>query len=355
MTQSHHQDGDEHIWALNFPEWQEVTGRLSIADLHKPRERCGIYVLGFANGERYVGQAVDVVRRFTQHVKTHRDITHITFRTVKKADLNEVERLAIHTLEAQGLHLRNIAHMSVVEGERDLDLVVTPEEQEQWLLGNLEGLQDAQQRVQDESLRRRYAKRFGAFMRRRNAQDALSLLGLYLQAALPFPKRTELSFWAASCLPSDKGRDAPDALLCRVSLNMQEVFSLWEDENGLYATFHLARTPFEENLGENWQGELTAAGWEWNEHQYGPGGHDQFQLVGQSFEDIRDMLLSPPFADAMRLLNLRLMRRGPTYYGRYHSLDLVEAALHSVDVRLETELEKYEQWLISEGNGEQEE
>ena len=322
MTQSHHQDGDEHIWALNFPEWQEVTGRLSIADLHKPRERCGIYVLGFANGERYVGQAVDVVRRFTQHVKTHSDITHITFRTVKKADLNEVERLAIHTLEAQGLHLRNIAHMSVVEGERDLDLVVTPEEQEQWLLGNLEGLQDAQQRVQDESLRRRYAKRFDAFMRRRNAQDALFLLGLYLQAALPFPKRTELSFWAASCLPSDKGRDAPDALLCRVSLNMQE---------------------------------LTAAGWEWNEHQYGPGGHDQFQLVGQSFEDIRDMLLSPPFADAMRLLNLRLMRRGPTYYGRYHSLDLVEAALHSVDVRLETELEKYEQWLISEGNGEQEE
>lgn len=32
--------GDEHIWALNFPEWREVMGRLLVADLHKPGERC---------------------------------------------------------------------------------------------------------------------------------------------------------------------------------------------------------------------------------------------------------------------------------------------------------------------------
>lgn len=101
-----------------------------MADLHKPRERCGIYVLGFANGERYVGQAVDVVRRFSQHRKNHGDITHMSFRQVEKAELNEVERHCIHTLEAQGLRLRNISHMSVVQGERDLDLVIAPEEQE---------------------------------------------------------------------------------------------------------------------------------------------------------------------------------------------------------------------------------
>lgn len=35
----------------------------------KPKERCGIYVLGFANGERYVGQAVDGFDdfQFSQH------------------------------------------------------------------------------------------------------------------------------------------------------------------------------------------------------------------------------------------------------------------------------------------------
>lgn len=39
--------GDGSIWALGFPAWQEVRGRLSVADLHQRRERCGIYVLGF--------------------------------------------------------------------------------------------------------------------------------------------------------------------------------------------------------------------------------------------------------------------------------------------------------------------
>ena len=256
MTDIPHLPGDEHIQALDFPAWREVTGRSSIADLHKPRERCGIYVLGFANGERYVGQAVDVVRRFNDHRKNHGDITHMTFRRVKKTDLNDVERHCIHTLEARGLRLRNISLMSVVQGERDLDLVVTPQEQEQWLSGERAGLEDADLHVQDQALRERYRRRFSQFMELPHAQDALFILGLYLGMVVPFPRRTELSFWAVSCLP-DVGAPEGSTLLLRVNLNMQEVFSLFSDENGLWGSFHLAHSPYEEALGPDWAEELT--------------------------------------------------------------------------------------------------
>jgi hypothetical protein len=42
--------------------------------------RCGVYVLDFRNGDFYVGQATDVVRRHAQHCRNHQDITAIRFR-----------------------------------------------------------------------------------------------------------------------------------------------------------------------------------------------------------------------------------------------------------------------------------
>jgi hypothetical protein len=338
--------GDEHISALGFPEWQEVTGRSSIADLHKPRERCGIYVLGFANGERYVGQAVDVVRRFGDHRKNHADITHMTFKRVKQAELSRVERHCIHTLEAQGLRLRNISLMSVVAGERDLDLVVTPQEQEQWLTGDRNGLVDADQHVQDQGLRERYRRRFSAFMALPHAQDALFILGLYLQMVVPFPRRTELSFWAVSCFP-ETGAPHGSTLLLRMNLNMQEVFSLYSDGNGLWGSFHLARTPYEAALGPDWAEQLTALGWQVEDHTYAPGGQDQFNLYAEGWDGLLSALTGWAHAEAMCHFNLRLMRKGATYYGRYHSLDLVDAALRAFEER-QMELDTWLQLHIQE-------
>lgn len=330
------QAGDEHIWALGFPDWQEVVGRLSVADLHRQSQRCGIYVLGFANGERYVGRAVDVVRRFTQHRQTHDDITHLTFQRVKQADLNAVERQFIHALEARGMRLRNIERMSVVQGDRDLDLVVPPEEQEVWLTGDVSALQDDGARVQDEALRLRYRRRFERFMTLPHAQDALAVLGLYLQTVMPFPRRTELSFWSVSCLP-DTGAPEGSTLLFRVNLNMQEVFSLFVEDSGLWASFHLAMSPLREELGEDWPQQIADLGWEMTNHAYAPGGQDQFNIFANGFADITGLLQSRLSSRAMALMNLRLMRKGPTYYSRYHCLDLVDAAERAFIAR-QTEL-----------------
>jgi hypothetical protein len=65
---------------MGFSPSRDVQGRASIADLFKPHERCGLYILHFTNGEIYAGQASDVTRRYVQHRTVHNDIEAISFR-----------------------------------------------------------------------------------------------------------------------------------------------------------------------------------------------------------------------------------------------------------------------------------
>ena len=103
-----------------------VEGRASIADLFKPKQRCGIYILHFKNGQYYAGQAVDVVRRYAQHRVTHTDIVNISFRCVPRARLNEEERNLIWALERDNFVLRNITFASMPPTESDFDLLMAP-------------------------------------------------------------------------------------------------------------------------------------------------------------------------------------------------------------------------------------
>ena len=77
---------------MGFAPPKHVQGRASIADLFKPYERCGLYILHFANAEIYAGQALDVTRRYVQHRKVHSDIEEISFKQVDKDRLNDEER-----------------------------------------------------------------------------------------------------------------------------------------------------------------------------------------------------------------------------------------------------------------------
>ncbi|WP_432560708.1 hypothetical protein [Granulicoccus sp. GXG6511] len=237
-------------------------------------------------------------------------------------DLSRVERECIHSLEAYGIRLRNLDHMSVLQGERDLDLIVTPDEQSQWLARESAPEAEARQ-VDDPDLRRRYRRRFEQFVQLPHAEEALFLLGTYLHAVIPFARRTELSFWSISCLP-DNGRGG---VYSRVNVNMQEVLTLEADDQGLWAHFHLARTPFEEYFGEEWQEALAEHGWSPQLHGYQPGGQDQFCLADNDPEGAKELMVWPVPSNAMSKLNLNLMRRGPNFYSSSHCLELVDAAV----------------------------
>lgn len=313
---------------LGFPEWNEATGRRSVADLYRVNQRCGIYVLGFATGEQYIGQAVDVVRRFTQHCKTHNDIVRITFQQIKQNELNEVERRCIHKAEASGMPLRNLAHMSVVQEERDLDLVVSPEEQESWYRGTYD-LRNIEEHIQDDSLRYRHKRKFSRFLALKHANDTLYLLGMYIQNTILSPRATELTFWSVSCLPY--GIQPEKTLYYRLNINMQEVLSIWGSKEGIEASFHIAYSPFRDKLGADWEYKLILEGWDLTHHRYKPGGEDQFNIFACGNEQIQSIMGRKPGKTAISLLNWRLMRKGATYYSRSHCLDLVDAAIASFE------------------------
>ena len=121
---------------FEFPEFVWVYCRPTVADLFKPDKRCGIYILRFRNNQFYVGQAVDVIRRFVQHAKVHDDIQEISFKTFPPTELNRIEQELIKLLESKKVKLRNINLTSIPKGETDLDFIIPFDEQQLWLQSN---------------------------------------------------------------------------------------------------------------------------------------------------------------------------------------------------------------------------
>lgn len=98
-------------------------------------------MLEFANGERYVGQAKNVVNRYSQHRhgsgqhEPWEDVTAIRFLPVTEGDLNEVELATIreHALQVK---LRNKAHNHGHWQPTPLDAFIEPTQQRHWANGH---------------------------------------------------------------------------------------------------------------------------------------------------------------------------------------------------------------------------
>lgn len=140
--------------ALGFPEPIELGTLGSVAHLFGPRHstfahtpsRTSVYALLLPGERIYVGQAVDVVRRFAQHRRALGPIEALSFMPVLAADLDAREQAWIRAVEDADLRIANVMHVSDVQGERDLDLLVAPDLQERWLLDPLRV--NAEERVQ---------------------------------------------------------------------------------------------------------------------------------------------------------------------------------------------------------------
>lgn len=304
--------------SLGFTDTFDVEGRASIADLFKPNKRCGIYILHTSNGEHYAGQAVDVTRRYIQHCKKHNDIVKISFKRVSQNKLDQEEKKAIHTLEHEGLLLRNIAYTSIPRGDSDFDLVMPVKEQEKWLK-NLKSVGDKRaQRIVNKDLRRKYRGRFASFMKEEYASQAIKLLRNYVQICIPAARRGEVSFWMISCLPKKN-------VYSRINIYWQEVLTVVSFEKKLWFLFHLAFSPFEK-LSDKEVNELIkdypSIGFDFD-HVYEPGGSDQF-FIEVTADDFERFIRDPRVLPAIRLFNLRLMKKGACNWGHNHCLDLAD-------------------------------
>lgn len=308
--------------SLHFERTLLVEGRTSIADLFRPNKRCGIYVLRFTNGEAYAGQAVDITRRYVQHRKTHDDIKHLDFKVAPRTALNAEERTVIQALERNGVRLRNITFTSVPAGVADFDLVMSTDEQDRWLQG-LSHAEAPGVRTNDVALRARYLRKFDQFLKLPRAEQVVGILRNYVQRCIPAIRSSELSFWAVSCLPAFGVSGV--TVYFRVNVNWQEVFTVARCDDSLDFSWHVAVSPLQRAFRETLQ-QLTDEhpGVEITQQCYTPGGQDQINLILHSPVGAVNLLEDDRIVAAMRLFNLRLMRKGPCVYSRYHCFSLAD-------------------------------
>ena len=320
---------DEAVLAeLGFPRLVAVAGRVSVADLHSSKKRrCGVYVLEHSDGMHYVGQAIDVVRRFTQHRKLSPDIERFSFFEVARGELDAEESRCIQGAEARGLRLRNRMLVKQIIGESDLDDVLSPEEQQTWLAEPLRFASEPRLPLDpDQIQRRRFRPQFER-LRKDSAFDRVTaLLRLYLQACVPVTRRTELSFWDVSCLPATNRAHHPR--WAAVSIGEMETFVVgWlpEDrEPWAFVNLSLAACSSAVLKRLKLGGVISDVS-----VRYRAAGGDNHQLStgANTFKAMTDALRVPTVARAARELNLQVMRKRANWYAKYHCFDLADCVL----------------------------
>jgi hypothetical protein len=280
-------------------------------------QRCGIYILHFANGEYYAGQAVDVTRRYLGHRKNHDDIVRISFRSTPPEQLNDVEHWVITTLESRGYLLRNIALTNIVRGERDFDLLMSPEQQRRWR-EDLSYIDHAGPRLDDPNLRRNYERSLAKLRLLPNADLLIRVLRTYVQTSLPAYRRSEYSFWSVSCQPGSK-----EWGFVRVNVYQQEVCAITFEEFPRII-FQVAGTPLRtQGRWRYWQFRWQHRLWRMSNHAHRTGGPDQARIFCDASR-VEGLLNDPLFLSAARELNLRLMRKGGSFNKGSHCFPLAD-------------------------------
>ena len=309
---------------LGFPELRDVAGRNTIADLYL-RKRTGIYLLYFPDNTYYVGQAVDVVRRFAQHLKQKGPIKSISFMPVAQSKLNKIEQQCIGVLEKH-CTLKNIALVSSPVQESDIDDVLSPLEQQNWLTHL--ALPCYRERISDKVLSSRYSEKFQKLLVNRFFMtQILPIYQKYMQYCIPEPFKTEISFWGCSCLPSFSSREIE--VYSRINIYWQEVFTVGRDKiNNLpLFSFHCLANEIMNDVKHLrfWRKQFKTL--DISEHYYIPGGQDQCNPCLYSTKETLRILDDPFFVTAIKKFNLQNMKKGAEVYSRYHCTDLATLVL----------------------------
>ncbi|HXI00736.1 MAG TPA: GIY-YIG nuclease family protein [Sphingobacteriaceae bacterium] len=315
---------------LGFDKYLYAKDRLSLADCFTKNNRRGIYILHFQNGEYYVGLAIDVVNRHAQHRLNHFDIEYISFKEVITDNLTEVEKQTVYTLENLQKPLRNINLVSIITGDTDLDLVVSREEQQQWSNYEL-GVESLKtDRFNYPELRRKYSAKFTKLRKSEYFTLLCEILQNFVLFTIPFPCKTEYSFWSCSCLPAGRNK-----VFSRVNIFWQEVLTIYEDDfvmledkktfKDLAVSIHLCKSKlFEHHSANELKDKYPSL--ELTDHFYDPGGQDQQNIIIGGVEFL-NLLNDATILDAIKEFNLRLMRKGGCIFNRYHCFDLADEAL----------------------------
>jgi hypothetical protein len=315
---------------FQFARGFDVQGRLSISDLFpKSKNRCGIYLLNFSDNTFYIGQAIDNVKRFSQQRKNYDNIVNYWFQPTEKKNLDKIEQKLIQEAEAYGLLLTNKTFVSNVIGETDLDFVISPTGQIEWLeydktFSNED--YDLYSKVETKH-KIKYRQNFQRLKKTENYSQIKSILNNYIKKMLPAYNKTELSFWSLSCLPSTNKMTFP-RYFC-LNVNSMEVFVLGLNKKAKtpFCFINLTNSFFESNQQlEKLLKKYKSL--EIYESHYKAAGADQVCFEFSDLNEFENVLMTESkIIKSVKELNLRLMRKGGTIYSPYHCFDLVNDVL----------------------------
>ena len=314
--------------SLSAYERLPVVGLHSIAHLLPiGKGRCGIYVLTFRNGDRYVGQAVDVAARFGAHRATYPgDIVEVAFRRVLRADLDAVERAEIIRLHGAGVPLRNISIVPSSAGASPFDVLVTPDEQQSWLTSTRVATADPADRPEQPEQRHRLSQRFHRLSVDAHFAALEPVLRRYIAWTIPYPARTELSYWALSALPATNRSVWPRLFTVSIQ-QMETLFACFPKgaANDLQIVLNVDAATLRRAWGHLGAFAARKADFDLDlDDRYHRSGVVGLRIY--SPQAAARVLAMRGVAAAARQLNLDLMRKRATIHWRTHCFDLADVA-----------------------------
>lgn len=321
----------DRISALGFPPPTPVATLPSIAHLFgTTTKRCGIYLLEFPGDRYYIGQAKDVVRRFAQHRQRHPEIIGFAFLQTRVSLLDGRERDLIQRAESLGIVILNTVHVSQVIGDTDLDNVLSPDQQVAWLSAPAAFNHDdgsARIVLPTAHVERSMAK-YREFQRQPLYQAASELLADYVTNCIPLPRQTEYSFWVASCLPSTNASTWP-RLIC-VSAATMELFCVGHHKGNPreawgFLVVALDKLPStRKGAGALMKRHPDV---EFVHSSYRDAGEQQLRLWTEDTKSLAALLRDETVRQAAAAFALRVMRKRPTIYSKFHCKQLADAAV----------------------------
>jgi GIY-YIG catalytic domain len=311
-----------------------VSRLASVAHLFPPAERCGVYILEFANGERYVGQTVNVAGRFGSHRRAHGDIAYLQFCPCPRSSLTAFEKATIGRQRDAGYKLRNITHALGPLGDSDLDPVVLPAEQHAWLNDPDHSFEDQGDRADDPAQRREHHARYLRLSQEDTFPLVTRIISHYVPACLPKPAETERTFWAISALPGT-GRTRHGRRLTTLSVNkMETLFLLDGDGSGrryFGGVVNVSLQTLTDSAGSLKRLARDHPMLDFREAAYESAGGDALAIGFTGIDGYHGLWDIPGAPHAARALNIMLMRKGPTFQWRSHCYDLADWAFAADD------------------------
>lgn len=305
--------------------------------------KAGVYVLGFANGEYYVGQSRDLRKRLLHHGNRHEDLHWICIKYVPKCrtlafDLGQIERQTITKLEAHlsplGIHTRGLAHVMQSAAPSAFDIIVPADSQREFVSDPYYTPVDGTR-----STLRPDPPQYRARLQRLQAHNQWagvhSVLTTYVNTILPSPNATEAHYWSVSCFPSS-------GLAVRMNVGWQTTMDVYYSARTMTFAFYLPVSLIAKHLELDQVSTYPDVpesiivedehGHEFSLEQQPidltKGGANQVMLSTDNAAHALAFLSFPETILALRQFALGLLRQGPNPSKNSHCVQLATTLLH---------------------------